>query len=194
MKSVARLTAAVALCSCAASTAAFAQTAALQVVDSQGKVIGRYLSAVPGCGPHEPGDSNSGCDAAAIVVNGPFTALLTLNVVGFTSNRYYDFSVDIPQFLHLSTDCSGPRYLRLFGPADAAGLLPMPAFFTGGKMIIPIGPSVSMPFQSVEQFSSGPSSSDLTKPGICTATSETLGFFVTTVDPATIATPPFHVQ
>jgi len=161
----------------------FAQTAALQVVDSHGKVIGRYLSPVPSC------PENDTCKAGAVVSAGQFIAVLGVANPGFVTQANYN-----PTFLHLTSGCSGPRYLRVLGPGrmygDGAALLPPPSSISGGKLFIPFSPPLQLPFQSIET----PTSDDYTQAGSCGPTTDTLGYILAIVDPTTVATPPFHIQ
>jgi hypothetical protein len=157
---------------------------ALQVFDSQGRVLGRYFPVAPGCG--------TDCSAAAIVTP-TYSALLPLTPKGFTLITHY--RMHLPSIVHLSSDCSGPRFM-MSGAQDNAGFFPPPALLTAAKLMVPLAPAVvGMMFNSREVFSDGPEVVDWSQPGTCAAaqTNDT-AYFLVTIDAAAVATPPFSIR
>jgi hypothetical protein len=147
---------------------------ALQVYDSQGKVVGRFNTGEP-------------YETAAIIGAG-WTALVPVGRNGF--KLAFTYVLSPPFFLHASSDCSGPRFVN----GDPDRLLPPPAILSGDKLLVPLAPALTnVPFNSVENFPAG--TRDFTQPGSCTqASGNDPAHLIVTVDASTVGIPPFSIR
>jgi len=78
-------------------------------------------------------------------------------MLNFNANGFQEIDASNFQFPHLTSDCSGPRYL------DATSV-PTSNYLVGGVLYYPSGPSTSLTINSVETFNSG---DNVSLPGAC---------------------------
>ena len=90
-------------------------------------------------------------DQVLVSVNG-HSVLLNFNASAFQVN-----DAGLIQFLHLTSDCSGPRYLD-------ASPVPASTYLTGGVLYYPSAPPTSLTIASIEIFYSG---DNVSLPGTC---------------------------
>ncbi len=127
----------------------------VRVVDSIGQDVGAYIH---------------GSQAAALLGETPPLAMHDIGgtLVGLPVSRdglvqTSGLSFQDYWFLHLTTDCSGDRYIRTPTPA----LIPTPALVVGTTVIYPTEPIQTLTFYSREEFDAA--HQDLRLPGLCRA-------------------------
>jgi hypothetical protein len=105
-------------------------------------------------------DSNNAVVGTLFAVNN-----VLVNVNGhivelqFNFNGFQENDASQVQFLHLTSDCSGPRYLD-------ASVIPSLALSQSGVLYYPSGSPTSLTANSVETFNSG---DNVSLPGSCIA-------------------------
>jgi hypothetical protein len=168
-------------------------TTGLHVYDTTGRVVGNYVPSIPCINP-----KGVPCNGLAVLGTPSTPVVLAVSSGGVYFPLVHQLNV--PQFFHSSSDCSGARFVGDTG-SSIDGFLPPVAIGTadiGGrssKVIVPINPPLHLDMHSVETFDDDPLRTDFTQPGVCSAaTGNPTAYFVVTVDTSVFGTPPFSVR